>query len=420
MPTNQRRRLLILSQVYVPDPASVGQHLHDFAANMARRGYDVRVYCSSRGYDDPSKRYPKREERDGVHIRRYALPLYNKRNMLVRVFGSAWAMASLVIMALFTRRVGCIFFSTSPPLVGFAATWVAMLKRVPRVYWAMDLNPDQLLAMGKLKEGSILHRVLERVNRFVLRHADLTIPLDRFMEGRLRAGGRRVGGEVLVMPPWSHEEAETPLRHEENWFRERHGLAGKFVIMYSGNHSPANPLDTLLSAAERLKDDPNLRFAFIGGGMGKPAVEAFVAEHKLTNVLCLPYQPMSDLRYSLSAADVHVVSLGNEMVGVVHPCKVYGAMAMGRAILFLGPAPSHVSDLIEGHHIGWHVAHGDVDGCVAAIRAAANLPGDTIGEMGIRGMKAMHEALSPTALQDKLADAVERVIRPAAAGNIRA
>src|SRR5215212_49148 len=90
----RRKRLLILSQVYVPDPASVGQHLHDFAAEMARRGHDVVVYCSSRGYDDPARRYPKRETRDGVHIRRYPLPFYNKRNMLVRVFGSAWAMAS--------------------------------------------------------------------------------------------------------------------------------------------------------------------------------------------------------------------------------------------------------------------------------------------------------------------------------------
>src|SRR5688572_13756550 len=140
---------------------------------MACRGHGVIVYCSSRGYDDPSRRYPKHEVRDGVTIRRYGLPLYDKRKMLVRIVGSAWAMAALVTLALFTRRVGCIFFSTSPPLVGFAATLVAMLKRVPRVYWAMDLNPDQLLAIGKLKPGSLVHRILERINRFVLKRATL-------------------------------------------------------------------------------------------------------------------------------------------------------------------------------------------------------------------------------------------------------
>jgi glycosyltransferase involved in cell wall biosynthesis len=407
-PQQSRGRLLILSQVYVPDPAAVGQHLHDFAAHMAARGHDVYVYCSSRGYDDPSRRYPKREERDGVHIRRYSLPVYNKRNMLARIIGSAWAMASLVFMALFTRRVGCIFFSTSPPLVGFAATLVAMVKRVPRVYWAMDLNPDQLLAMGKVKPGSLLHRALERVNRFVLRHANLTIALDRFMEQRLRAGGRRPGGEVIVLPPWAQEEITTPLTHEENWFRDKHGLRGKFVVMYSGNHSPSNPLDTLLQAAERLRDEPKLQFAFIGGGMGKPAVEAFVTQHGLTNVLSLPYQPMSDLRYSLSAADVHVVSLGSEMVGIVHPCKVYGAMALGRPVLFLGPAPSHVSDLLERHGIGWHVAHGDVDGCVATIRRILTTPASALAEMGRLAQRVLESELAPNELCDRMGEAVER------------
>lgn len=415
----RKRRLLILSQVYVPDPAAVGQHLHDFAAAMARRGHDVVVYCSSRGYDDPSLRYPKREVRDGVNIRRYGLPFYNKRKMLVRIFGSAWAMAALVLMALFTRRVGCVFFSTSPPLVGFAATLVAMLKRAPRVYWAMDLNPDQLLAVGKLKPGSLVHRVLEQVNRFVLRHASLTIALDRFMEQRLRTGGRRVGGEMLVMPPWGYERVGDPLPHADNWFRERHGLQGKVVVMYSGNHSPSNPLDTLLAAATKLRDEERIRFAFIGGGMGKPPLEAFVTEHGLANVLSLPYQPLSDLRYSLSAADVHVVSIGAEMVGIIHPCKVYASMAVGRPVLFLGPAPSHVADLLATHGFGWHVKHGDVDGCVQTIREIAATDEVKLAEMGRRAQAALETGLSQAALCDRMADAVERVMRLPEAASAR-
>jgi glycosyltransferase involved in cell wall biosynthesis len=272
----------------------------------------------------------------------------------------------------------------------------------------MDLNPDQLLAMGKLNEGSLVHRTLEWVNRFVLRHADLTIALDRFMEARLREGGRRPGGEVIVLPPWAHEDITTPLPHSENWFRQKHGLGGKFVVMYSGNHSPSNPLDTLLHAANHLRDEPGLQFAFIGGGTGKPAVEAFVAEHQLKNVLTLPYQPMNDLRYSLSAADVHVVSLGDEMVGIIHPCKVYGAMALGRPVLFVGPAPSHVSELIERHHIGWHVAQGDVEGCVATVRRILATPTAELAEMGRRAQHALASQFSPSGLCDHMAQAVER------------
>src|SRR6185369_6181033 len=129
-------------------------------------------------------------------------------------------------------------------------------------------------------------------------------------------------------------------------------------------HGPSNPLRTALDAAVRLLDDPRFAFVFVGGGIGKAEVDAVAGP----SILSLPYQPLERLRYSLSAADVHLVTIGDGVVGIVHPCKVYGAMAVSRPILFLGPSPSHVSDLIDSHQIGRQVEHGDVDGCVAAIR----------------------------------------------------
>jgi colanic acid biosynthesis glycosyl transferase WcaI len=411
-------RIVILTQVYVPDPASVGQHMHDFAAALAARGHEVIVYCSSRGYDDASHRYVRSEIRDGVRIHRYSLPIFSKRNMLLRVFGSAWAQLALFFNALTTLHTDVIFFSTSPPLIGVTATIVAKLKamfgrHVPRVYWAMDLNPDQLVAMGKVQERSFTHRILEAANRFIIRNADLTVPLDRFMDARLRLDGRRPQ-KVAILPPWPHEKAETPLPHADNWFRDRHGLQGKFVVMYSGNHSPANPLDTLLAATLSFKNDDSIRFAFIGGGAGKKQVTAHIARHGLTNCLDLPYQPLADLRYSLSAADAHVVSLGADMVGIIHPCKVYGSMAVGRPILFLGPKPSHVSDLLEDHQIGWHVEHNDVDGCVRTIREMKAADKLRLAQMGDRAQVALRSSLSQEILAAKLCDEVEALLQPAA------
>ena len=407
-------RIVILSQVYVPDPASVGQHMHDFAAAMASRGHDVTVYCSSRGYDDPTQRYPRREWRGGVTIRRYALPFFSKASMPRRVFGSAWAQASLFLDALLSRRPDVVFFSTSPPLVGVTATLAARLRRLGRrrprlVYWAMDLNPDQLLAMDKLKAGSGTHRALEAANRFVIRNADLAVPLDRFMADRLRLHGRRPN-DVVTLPPWPHEEADAPpMPHDANPFRAAHGLAGKFVVMYSGNHSPANPLDTLLAATLAFRDDDSIRFAFVGGGAAKRQVDAHIAQHGLANAISLPYQPLATLRESLSAADVHVVSLGGEMVGIIHPCKVYGAMAVGRPILYFGPRPSHVTDLIDAAAIGLPVAHGDVAGAVDAIRQLRQMSADDRLAMGLRAQDALRSRLSRRILCDALCDAVERV-----------
>jgi glycosyltransferase involved in cell wall biosynthesis len=224
---------------------------------------------------------------------------------------------------------------------------------------------------------------------------------------------------MLIMPPWPHEEhlggcgAVQPgadLDRDANPFRARHGLAGKFVVMYSGNHSPSNPLDTLLEAARTFRDDPDLRFLFVGGGIGKRRVEEFIGEHGLTNALSLPYQPLAELQHSLSAADVHVVSLGKGMVGIIHPCKVYGAMAVGRPVLYFGPSPSHVADLLTEHRFGRQVRHGDVAGAVEAIRELRGTSPTGRDEMGCQGAEALRRLLSQEILCNQFCDRLERAL----------
>ena len=122
-----------------------------------------------------------------------------------------------------------------------------------------------------------------------------------------------------------------------------------------------------------MQEDPRLLVLCVGGGSGKEEVERMIASG-VKNLRSLPYQPFDRIRYSLSAADVHVVSIGNDVVGIVHPCKVYGAMAVSRPILLLGPKHNHVSDLVERHKIGWHVEHGDEDGAQRALEQMLNLP----------------------------------------------
>src|SRR5258706_10033703 len=199
-----RRTMLIISQVFLPDPASVGQHMADVAIELARRGHRVRVYAANRGHEDPSLRYPPRETMQGVEVRRLALSSFGKKRIFTRVIGTVTFMIQAFFVALFTPRVDAIFFSTSPPLIGFVLSLAAMIRRVPVAYWAMDLNPDQLIAMGRIKPRGIAARGLEWVNRLILRRAALVVALDRFMADRLRPRAA-LAGKLLVMPPWPHE-----------------------------------------------------------------------------------------------------------------------------------------------------------------------------------------------------------------------
>jgi putative colanic acid biosynthesis glycosyltransferase WcaI len=406
MAARRPKTLLILSQVFLPDPASVGQHVADVAIEMARRGHRVRVFAANRGYENPSLKYLPRENIQGVEVRRLPLSSFGKKRILTRLIGTVIFMAQAFFIALLTPDVDGILFSTSPPLIGFVTSLAAAFRRVRVAYWAMDLNPDQLIVLGKIKPTSFAARALEAVNRFILRRAALVVALDRFMADRLRPRAP-LDGKMLVMPPWPHENHVEPVDQSTNPFRIRHGLLGKFVIMYSGNHSPSNPLTTLLDAAAQFKDDDSLRFLFVGGGMGKKEVDAAIAEHKLTNVLSLPYQPLAELRYSLSAADVHVVSLGSDMVGIIHPCKIYGAMAVARPVLFFGPKPSHISDLLDQHPFGWHVSHGDVGGAVETIRRARGAAPERLAAMGELAQRVLRGGLSQDVLCARFCDALE-------------
>jgi hypothetical protein len=115
-----------------------------------------------------------------------------------------------------------------------------------------------------------------------------------------------------------------------------------------------------------LRQKAEIVFCFVGGG----SEQAKVRDAGLSNVKCLPYQPLNELSNSLSAADLHVVVMGDEFVGIVHPCKVYNILSVGAPVLYVGPEPSHVTDIASQHGQFFMCRHGDVDAVVKAIASA--------------------------------------------------
>jgi colanic acid biosynthesis glycosyl transferase WcaI len=100
------------------------------------------------------------------------------------------------------------------------------------------------------------------------------------------------------------------------------------------------------------------------------------------------------------------------MIGIIHPCKIYGAMAVGRPVLFLGPRPSHVSDLLDQHEIGWHVAHGDVEAMVRAIEQIRQTPAETMTRMGRTARRVLQADMGQAILCGRFCDHLERVFHP--------
>jgi len=180
--------------------------------------------------------------------------------------------------------------------------------------------------------------------------------------------------KLAVIPPWSHNDSVMYDAGGRAAFRAKHDLSEKYVVMYSGNHSPCHSLDTLLAAARTLAHDTNIAFCFVGGGSEYDKVKAYARQHQLSNITCLPYQPLNELAMSLSAADLHVVVMGDSFTGIVHPCKIYNILEIGAPLLYVGPTTSHIADVIsklDDQELVCSARHGEVETVAAYIASGA-------------------------------------------------
>lgn len=362
-------RVLLLNQCFYPDVMATAQQLSDLAVGLVKEGHSVTVITSDRGYDDPSRRFARRETWNGVKIVRISSLTPGKQKRWHRAANFASFLANCALRLSLSPRFDVVVALTSPPLISFLGAVFARVKGGKFFFWIMDLNPDEAIAAGWLKPDSLSARVLGRLLRYSLMNAEKVIALDHFVKRRI-VGKGVPDQRVEVLPPWAHDDAVKFDQAGRMAFRRQHKLKESFVVMYAGNHSPCHPLDTLVEAARRLSSRREIVFCFVGGGSEQLKVKTFATRHGLKNIRCFPYQSLDALSASLSAADLHVVVMGNEFVGIVHPSKLYNILTVGSPFLYIGPEPSHLSEIAanaNGDYRSYSATHGDVETVVEHI-----------------------------------------------------
>jgi glycosyltransferase involved in cell wall biosynthesis len=139
--------------------------------------------------------------------------------------------------------------------------------------------------------------------------------------------------------------------------------------MYSGNHGVVHECETIFALIRETRHIPQLCFCFVGEGAWKHKLMETAKAESWQHVVFLPYQPKTLLQSSLSAADVHLVSLRAEMEGLSIPSKMYGVLAAGRPVIFIGPSRSEAALVVREADCGYVVAPGDIQGAVGALLA---------------------------------------------------
>jgi glycosyltransferase involved in cell wall biosynthesis len=343
--------LLFVNQHYHPDFASTAQHLTDLAEHLVDEGFEVHVLCSAGHYLSGSMDVPMEETHNGVHIHRVRATAFGRDSVLGRLTDYASFFLQVLWRVLTGPRYDYVVTLTTPPLIALIGTLARMVRGQAYGIWSMDLHPDAEVAVGMLGPDQVLTRFLHTLNDWAYRRAEFVVDLGPYMKRRLRDKGVP-DDRLYTIPVWNKKEEVYPIPDDENPLVEEVELEDRFVIMYSGNAGLGHRFDEVLAAMRHFDDHPEIFFLFVGSGPRKEEIVAFAEEHDLSNFRYLPYFPREQIKYSLSLADVHLLTLYNDMAGVAVPGKLYGILAAGKPVLMLGPEASDSGETILEHDVG--------------------------------------------------------------------
>ncbi len=386
--SGRARRLWFINRFFWPDHSATSQILSDLAFDVAEAGGTVGVITGRGLYDNPSASLPERETHRGVAIHRVARPHFGRDRLSGRALdylSMYWSFAAA--LARLAERDDVVVVKTDPPLLSCAIAPVARARGLEQINWLQDLYPEVALELGVRALKPIAPLVVA-LRDWSLRSSAHNVAIGELMARRLKA---RNVGKVSVIANWCDDENIMPVARDGNSLRAEWGLGGKFVVGYSGNLGRAHEYDTLLSAVERLKDDSEIVFLFIGGGHRTQALEHEAELRGLGRMFMFcSYQPAHVLAKSLSAPDIHWVSLRPEMEGLIVPSKFVAAAAAGRATLAVSDPNGEVGALVARYDCGLAIKPGDGEALANAIRALRADP-DRLARMG-RNARAMLES----------------------------
>jgi glycosyltransferase involved in cell wall biosynthesis len=219
-------------------------------------------------------------------------------------------------------------------------------------------------------------------------------------------------GQIVVSHNWS-PAGLVPLPHTAaNDLRTSWGLAGKFVVMYSGNLGRVHDLDPVLSIAGELRTERDILFLFVGDGAQKSRLQSAAKACGLTNIMFQPARPRYDLGKALALADLHLVTLREGCERFVFPSKLYGIAAVGRPVLFIGPRNCELARTVKTQGFGLAFNRTEITSATAVIRELRNLP-NRCTAMG-KAAEAFYARSGGLALSVAIWDALLSSVKPLA------
>ncbi len=409
-------RILVVASYYRPDGGAAAPLYTMLCEALARRGHRVEVITTVPHYPSgcvPREfrgRLPRRTVENGVLVRRIPLPSVTRANLAARLLQFALFQAGAAWEGL---KPSCdVLLTHSPALeVGLPFSVLTVLRRKPAVYSVHDVYPDVGIKLGIFRHAAIVQTV-EALERFCLKHSARV----RILSKSFAPSVQRLGvpeAKLDLIYDWVDPQVIRSLPRD-NDFAGEHDLTGRFVVMYAGNMGFVQGLDSVLKAAEWLRDQPDICFVFVGDGSARKSLTEMAGRRGLPNVRFVAYQPRERMAQVFAAADVSLISLRAGAGFGALPSKLFSIFSSGRPVIAAVDPECDAWNVVEASRAGMCVppeSPGALKDAILALKADPSLR-ESMGSGGRRFAEAHH---SP----EKAAEAFEGILLQAIKGTRR-
>ena len=366
----KKRDILFLCQFFYPEYISSAQLPYDTVRALTDAGFTVDVLCGYPHEYLDGKDIPTREEIDGIRIHRLKYIQTGRAGFLGRLI-NYFSFTFMVLLHLVkTAKYRAVVVYSNPPILPWIASWAKVLFGTKLIFVSYDLYPEVATVTNTLREGNIICRLMNHINKCVFRRADGVVALSSEMREYILRHRDVAAEKVHVIPNWYKDSGESTRDLTNNQFREV--AAGRYVVSYFGNMGTMQDMDTILGAIRALKADPGIFFLFAGHGNKMEKLKAIVEEEAIPNIMIHDFLHGKDFADALTISDCAFVSLEKGATGLCVPSKTYSYMMQGIPLLAIMDTCDIVRDIENG--AGLWVRNGESGALADAIRSLRDDP----------------------------------------------
>ena len=360
----KNRDILFLCQFFYPEYISSAQLPFDTVRALQAEGFTVDVLCGYPHEYLDGRDIPVKETVDGIHIHRLKYIQTGRAGFLGRIINYFSFTFMVLLHLLKTAKYRAVVVYSNPPILPWIASWAKVLFGTKLIFVSYDLYPEVATVTNTLREGNIICRLMNHINKCVFRRADSVVALSNEMREYILRHRDVAADKVTVIPNWYKDSGEISRDLTDNRFREM--TAGRFVVSYFGNMGTMQDMDTILGAIRDLKDDPGIFFLFAGHGNKMEKLKKIVAEEAISNIAIHDFLHGKDFADALTVSDCAFVSLEKGATGLCVPSKTYSYMMQGIPLLAIMDEGDIVRDIEGG--AGLWVKNGESRRLAEAIR----------------------------------------------------